>query len=58
MKLPFTDENEHELAKKIKDGKYEEIEEPEDLRTLIWNLLKVNPKERINYSEIKNLTFL
>jgi len=31
LKLPFTGENEHELAKKIKAGEYEEIELPEDL---------------------------
>jgi len=37
---------------------YEEIVEPEDLKILIRNLLKVNPDERITYSEIKKLPFL
>jgi len=37
----------------MKTGEYEEIEEPEDLKRLIRNLLKVNPDERITYSEIK-----
>ena len=58
MKLPFWDKNEETLAKKIKAGEYEEIEEPEDLRRLIKNLLQVNPNERITYSEIKKLPFL
>ena len=58
MKLPFTGKNEHELAKKMKTGEYQEIEEPEELRALLRKLLKVNPDERINYSEIKELTFL
>ena len=58
MKLPFTDKNENELAKKMKNGEYEEIDEPEDLKILIRNLLKVNPDERMNYSEIKELPFL
>lgn len=58
LKLPFTGENEYELAKKMKAGEYEEIEEPEDLRKLIRNLLQIDPNDRINYSEIKNLTFL
>ena len=58
MKLPFTGENEHELAKKMKVGEYEEIEEFEDLRELVRKLLKINPNDRINYSEIKGLAFL
>ena len=58
MKLPFSGENEERLAKKIKAGEYEEIEEPEDLRRLIKNLLKLNPNEWITYSEIKQLPFL
>ena len=58
MKLPFWDKNEETLAKQIKAGEYEEIEEPEDLRKLIKNLLKLNPNERITYSEIKKLPFL
>ena len=58
MRLPFTDKNENELAKKIKSGDYKEIEEPEDLRKLIRNLLKINHDERITYSEIKKLLFL
>ena len=53
MKLPFTDKDEHILAKKMKTGEYEEIDGPEDLRTLIRNLLKINPDERITYREIK-----
>ncbi len=52
MKLPFNDINEHTLAIKIKSGEYEEIDGPEDLKRLIKNLLKVNPDERITYSEI------
>ena len=58
MKLPFSDKDEKILEKKIKAGEYEEIEEPEDLRRLIKNLLKLNPNERITYSEIKKLHFL
>jgi len=58
LKLPFTGVNEIEIANKMKKGWYEEIEEPEDLRRLIKNLLKVNPNDRINYTEIKKLTFL
>lgn len=58
MKLPFSGENEKILEKKIKAGEYEEIEEAEDLRRLIKNLLKLNPDEWITYSEIKQLTFL
>ena len=58
MKLPFTDKNEETLAKKIKALEYEEIEEPEDLKRLVKNLLKLNPDERITYSEIKKLPFL
>ena len=58
MKLPFSDKNEEILAKKIKAGEYEEIEEPEDLRRLIKNLLKLKPDEWITYSEIKQLPFL
>ena len=42
----------------MKSGEYKEIDEPEDLRRLIRNLLKDNPNERINYSEIKWLPFL
>ena len=53
LKLPFTDTNERTLEKKIKTGEYEEIDESQDLRTLIRNLLKVTPDERITYSEIK-----
>ena len=37
---------------------YEEIDQPEDLKKLIRNLLRVNPDERITYSEIKKLPFL
>ena len=58
MKLPFNDINEHTLAIKIKLGEYEEIDGPEDLKRLIKNLLKVNPDERITYSEIQKLPFL
>jgi len=58
LKLPFTEKNEYELAKKMKHLDYEEIVEPEDLKILIRNLLKVNPDERITYSEIKKLPFL
>ena len=58
LKLPFTGVNEIEIANKMRAGWYEEIEEPEDLRRLIKNLLKVNPNDRINYIEIKKLTFL
>ena len=42
----------------MKTGEYEEIDEPEDLKILIRNLLRVNPDERITYSEIKELPFL
>jgi hypothetical protein len=45
LKLPFSGENEKILEKKIKAGEYEEIEEAEDLRRLIKNLLKLNPDE-------------
>jgi serine/threonine protein kinase len=51
----LVDEN---TQQKIKTGEYEEIDGPEDLRKLIRNLLKVNPDERITYSEIKKLPFL
>jgi len=42
----------------MKQLDYEEIVEPGDLKILIRNLLKVNPDERITYSEIKKLPFL
>jgi len=32
---------------------YQEINEPEDLKNLIRDLLRVNPEERITYSDIK-----
>ena len=53
--MHLVDEN---TQQKIKTGEYEEIDGPEDLRKLIRNLLKVNPDERITYSEIKKLPFL
>ena len=58
MKLPFTDKSNKTLEKKIKTGEYEEIDGPEDLKRLIRDLLKINPNERLTYSEIKKLPFL
>ena len=46
------------LAIKIKTGEYEEIDGPEELKQLIRCLLKVDPNDRITYSEIKALPFL
>ena len=58
MKLPFSDKNEKILEKKIRNGDYELIDGPQDLKSLISNLLKIDPNERIKYSEIKKLPFL
>ena len=42
----------------MKQLDYEEIVEPEDLKILIRNSLKVNPDELITSSEIEKLPFL
>ena len=51
--MPFTDENREKLESKIRSADYEEIDGPLDHKTLIKDLLKPNPNDRINFSDIK-----
>ena len=43
LKLPFIEENERELEKIIRQGIFEPLDGPEDLRKLIKNLLSKDP---------------
>jgi serine/threonine protein kinase len=43
LKLPFIEENERELEKIIRQGIFEPLDGPEDLRELIKNLLSKDP---------------
>ena len=58
LKLPFTAENERQLEILIRQGIFEPLDGPEDLRNLVGSLLSKNPDERITYSEIKESPFL
>ncbi len=58
LKLPFTEKNERKLEIIIKQGIFEPLDGPEDLRELVKNLLSRNPDERITYSSIKKSPFL
>ena len=58
LKLPFTEENERQLETLIRQGIFEPLDRPEDLRNLVESLLSKNPDERITYREIKESPFL
>ena len=57
LELPFGI-NEKELERRIIDGFYDEIEEPEELRKLIASLLQRDPNKRPTYREIKQDPYL
>ena len=57
MKLLFTEENERKLEI-IKEGIFESLDGPKDLRERIKSLLSRNSDERIAYREMKKLPFL
>ena len=43
LKLPFTEENERQLETLIRQGIFEPLDGPEDLRNLVESLLSKNP---------------